>query len=380
MCRGDDDGWLTLKEVEKAVGIHTSIVGGYYALLDANEKARPDTLPLTDVLELMKQGGTGPIRKRKVPPQKADAPDPIRSTKRYDAKHIGATPQFLDRHYAAIESTLGADAKLQKVYRGFTLRDYGGPELVRYLCGDWRCVIGSHTFTETLSAELAKGSELHEAVEKTADRVAAHVIRQIGDKGYTEYMQGESRATQIGVHNKKATAMASYVHSPLDSAQITPTAFGYAFSGFLGIIAKRTVPSTQPLIVLELEQRVPKGHESPEFYIPSHVAPTRVSRAFLGFSNWHDAEAYLVPPQRSEKWFELGIATRDEHGRPSEYTLAPALRKEEGAHTERWSVGEVSWLSSDADGPKAKQLLEQHPELEPTVQAIRAALKARPAH
>lgn len=369
VSRGNDDGWVSLPEVEKAVGLHNSIVGGYYAVLDAAKRDRPASLPLADVLSLMKAGGSGPIRHRKPPRTKKLAPDVVLNPKKYDAKHAGANPRFLGRHLEAIESALGAETKARPVYRGFTLPDYGGPELVRYLHGDWRCVIASHTFTETLRGQLEKGTELHRAIEKTADQIAARVIREITKDGYQAYAAAESCATQIGVANKKATGMASYVDSPLESAQLTPTAFGYATTGYLGVISKRILEPTHPMIVVEVEQKLPKGYEGPEFYIPSHVAPDRILRAFLGFSNWYDVQTYLSPPAEKQEWFELGIVARDAEGRPTEITLSPAKPKRNG-YTERWHVGDVAWRSSEADSPQAKAFLEQHPELRPTVAQI----------
>lgn len=369
VSRGDDDGWLSLQEVEKAVGIHTAIIGGYYAVLDSVGRDRPKSLPLADVLELMKQGGSGPVRHRRRPREKKRPADLILNPPKHDPQHPGAHPRFLDRWYGAIESALGRHTEAKRVSRGFTLPGYGGPELVRYLHGDWRGLIASHTFSQTLRASLAEGLEFHAALEKTASQITRDVIRDITKEGYTAYAGAQSRQTQIGVANKKATAMASYVDSPLEAPQLTPTAFGYAASGLLSLIAHQTLEKTHPMIMLEVEQKVPKDHQGPEFYIPSHVPPERIQRAFLGFSTWHDVRAYLVPPAREERWFELGVVARDDRGRPTEFTLAPAKARESG-YSERWSVGAVAWRSSQPDGPGAAAFLEAHPELGPTVDAI----------
>jgi hypothetical protein len=77
VSRGNEDGWVTVKEVEAAIGIHTSIVGGYYALLKKAQTDRPESLSLTETLALMKVGGQGAIKLR-VPPKEQPAPtDPI---------------------------------------------------------------------------------------------------------------------------------------------------------------------------------------------------------------------------------------------------------------------------------------------------------------
>lgn len=373
--RGNDDGWLSLQEVEKAVGIHNAIIGGYYAVLDSVGRNRPQSLPLSDVLELMKQGGSGPVRRRRRPREKSPPADLILTPPKHDPRHPGASPRFLDAWYHAIESALGERTESRRVSRGFTLPGYGGPELVRYLHGDWRGVIASHTFSQTLRDALAEGLEFHAALERTAGRVARDVIRDITKDGYSAYAGAQSRNTQIGVAHKKATALASYVDSPLQSPQLTPTAFGYAVSGLLGLVSKQTLDRSHPMIMLEVEQKVPKDHQGAEFYVPSHIPPERIQRAFLGFSTWNDVRSYLVPPSKAERWFELGIVGRDAQGRPTEFTLAPA-KVEESGYAERWSVGEVRWRGDEPDDPGARAFLEANPELRPTVEAILALTRS----
>ncbi|MBK6686621.1 MAG: hypothetical protein IPG45_19285 [Deltaproteobacteria bacterium] len=368
VSRGNEDGWVTVKEVEAAIGIHTSIVGGYYALLKKAQTDRPETLSLTETLALMKVGGQGAIKLR-VPPKEQPAPtDPILEAPGYDPRHRSARPRFLDAQRAAIEKALGPN-KPGVVTRGFSLPGYGGPELVRYLYGDWRGVIASHTFSATLRDELQKGAEFHRAIDKTATKIAAQIIRDVEKKGYQTWVGYESCATQIGVANKRSTAMASFVGSPVERPQMMPNAFGYAQTGFLGLIARQVLPATHPLIVLEIDQQIPVAQQGPEHYIPSHVAPEQIRRAFLGFSNWHDVKGYLVPPHEAQRWYTLSIDGRDAEGRPTGINIATAKPKENG-YDQRWSIGEVLWRSDRADPAQTAQVLAKHPELGPTLEVL----------
>lgn len=368
VSRGNDDGWVTVKEVEAAIGLHTSIVGGYYAVLKKVEEERPESLSLTETMALMKAGGQGAIKRRIPPPEQAAPKDPILAAPGYDPRHPGARPRLLDTQLAALEAALGPN-RPGVVTRGFSLPGYGGPELVRYLYGDWRGVIASHTFSETLRAELEKGAEFHRAIDKTATKIAAQVIRDVKKKGYQTWVGHESCATQIGVANKKSTAMASFVGSPVEEAQLMPNAFGYAHTGFLGLIARQVLPATHPLIVLELDQAIPRAQQGPEHYIPSHVAPTQIRRAFLGFSNWHDVQRYLVPPHEAQRWYALLIRGRDAEGRPTGVEIATATPQERG-YDQRWSIGEVLWRSDRADAADTARVLAGHPELGPTLEAL----------
>lgn len=371
VTRGNGDGWVSSKEVEAAGGLHVAILGGYYQLLDRAQAQRPASLSLDQVVALMKQGASGPIKRRGAPHEVEAIVDPILSPTRYDRQHVGAHPRFLDAQWQAIEATLGPKVEHGTVTRGFTLPGYGGPELVRYLYGDWRSVIASHTFSEGLKKRLGQGREFHRALAETANAVAAQVIREIHRRGYEAWANQASRATQIGVADKRATGMASYRGSPADAAQLTPTAIGYAHSGYLGVVGDRVVAKEQPMIALELRQAIPQGWEGPEYYVPSHVPPERIERAFLGFSNWHDVKNYLSAPEEQVRWFALSVDGRDAEGRPTGLTLHRAkVERRNGELDERWIVGEVLYRSSTPDPLAAKALLARWPVLAPTVQAL----------
>jgi hypothetical protein len=274
-------------------------------------------VPVQRLIEAFAAAAVGPVRRRKPPPRDALPPDPIIEARRYDASHAGATPRFLDRQVAAIEAALGPDRTEALVTRGFALPGHGGPQLVRHLYGDWRGVIGSHSFTQALRGRLARGEELHEALARTADAIAAQVVRAFRDDGYAAWATQASRATQIGVAEKRATGMASFLGSASTEGQLTPTALGYAHSGFLGLLRTHVVPADQPMIVLELAAAAPKGWDHAELYLPSHVSPERVARAYLGFSTWHDVHEYLRPPDEQQTWYALDPGARDADGRPA---------------------------------------------------------------
>ena len=76
---------MTVKEVEGAIGLHTSIVAGYYAVLKKAEEDRPESLSLTETLALMKAGGQGAIKLRKPPAEHPTPKDPILAAPGSDA-------------------------------------------------------------------------------------------------------------------------------------------------------------------------------------------------------------------------------------------------------------------------------------------------------
>jgi|CXWL01.1.fsa_nt_gi hypothetical protein len=299
--------------------------------------------------------------------------DAILNPRSYDAKK--ATPLLLKDVEAAIDKSISS--MRAHVYRGFSLPDYGGPELVRYLMGDWRGIIASHTLGSELRAQLKGGLEFHEALSRSANKVAAEVVGAVSKDGYEAFAIAQSRATQIGVHGKKAIGMASYLASPLKKPMLTPTSFGYAQTGFMGLIKNRTLKATHPMIMLEVEQAVPRQYSrrQAEYYIPSHVAPTQVRRFFLGFSNWHNVREQPVQLAEKSTWYEVAISKRNEQGRPTDFKITAAQVKHDDI-MERVTVGKESWSSGHADTPEAEAFAKKHPLLAPTIDEMKRQLGA----
>lgn len=372
---GDDNGWLTPSEVERAVGIHVTITGGYYHLLDEALHRRAEVIPASDVAALMLKGRSGPIKKRVAQPPAPPLPiDPIRKPDRYDPKAFpqACSPALLRDLEQRLERAISIKPGYSPVYRGFSLVEYGGPEMIRYLMGDWRNLIASHAFTKRLQARLESGDEFHAALRETAEDISTEVVDQIRSKGYTQYVIDQSRATQIAIpiRDKNATGMASYPISPLDAPMRVPTSFGYAYTGYLGLIHDRVVDPTQAMIMVEVDQKIPPGFGRSEYHIPSHIPPAGVRRFFLGFSNWYNAHEYLKTPDQKSDWFEFQILARDKEGRPTEFEITP-IEVSYPSGDEFWKRSGASWRSRQADTNTARVFEQRHPILATTLAEIR---------
>lgn len=370
VAKGNGDGWLSPKEVDAAVGIHLSVKGGYQALIAEAARRQATEIPASDVAALMLAGRNGPVKKRIPPRPRAAAPNPIMHATAYDAAK--ASPRFLRDIEQRLERTISEVPGHRPVYRGFTLHDYGGPEMVRYLMGDWRCLIASHTFCQQLAKELEGGDELHVALRRTAEQVSSQIGEQIGTDGYVAWAGAQSVATQIALRNKAATGMAAfpYPQGPLDGAMTTPTSFGYARTSFLGMVRNRVLEATHPMLMIEVDQQFPPGaYALSEYYIPSHVPPERVRSFFLGFSTWHDAHLYELPPQRREQWYHFAILARDDEGRPTEMKITPVKEKPSG-FMESWSEDGPGLLASATGTSEGRAFRERHPLLGPSLDAL----------
>jgi hypothetical protein len=366
--RGNDNGWLTVSEVDRAAGIHFSIRGGYQQLLEEATRRRSRAIPMSDVAALMKLGASGPVKHRKPPVDPPYKRDPIRTPLHFDAS-LSGTPAFLSEYEERIDRAISGGFKT--VYRGFSLDRYGGPEMIRYLFGDWRSLIASHTFTKKMAAQLDAGAEFHAALRSTADEISREVVQEIEAVGCQAYMGDQSRRTQIGIRNKEATGMATYLETPMNGRTLSPSSFGYAKTGFLGLIHERVVAPTQAMIVVEVEQQVPPDFSMVEYYIPSHIPPSRIKKLYLGFSNWHDARLYLSAPPEKSDWFEVDIVARDREGRPTEMTVTPVRGEYFGDRTESWRHCGESWSSS---GTEDAAFTAAHPIIRDTLAQIRESL------
>ena len=374
-ARGNDDGWLTTKEVDNAVGIHLSIIGGYDKLIEEAAKRGATHLPAKDVAALMLAGRDGPVRKRDVKIPKAQ-PDPVLHAENYDPKAFAnaTSPTLLADLETKIDTTIDkAGSAKRPVYRGFALDQYGGPELIRYLKGDWRCMIATHTFTKELTKRLEGGAEFHRALRDTASQIANAVVTDIEKDGYREWTIAQSRATQIGVADKSATGMATYIHSPLDGACRSPTSFGYAKTGYLGLIHDRVLAKDHPMIMIETAQQFPAAKfEGDEYYIASHVPPASIQRFFLGFSTWNDAFLFERPPTDKDTWYQVNVTKRDAEGRPTEFEVTPMKQTAGGVingNGERWA--EAGPTFSTSMNEKAREgWLAKHPLMRATIEAM----------
>ncbi len=367
--RGDDNGWLSPTEVEKAVGLHFSISEGYETLKEEAARRSAATMSILDARTLIATS-SGPLKRKDLPPEKARPLDPIRNAT-IDAKTT--SPLLLREHETAMDDAVAKTKGAINVRRGFSLDDYGGPEIVKYLFGDWRCMVASHTFTLTLKEKLASGAPLATALKETAKEVASTVVGSIKAQGVNEFMNEQSRNTQIGIRDKRATAMASYPSTPIEGRAPQPSSFGYAVTGYLGIIHDRVVKPDHAMVVLDVDQRASKDIKSAEYYIPSHVPPTQVTRFYLGFSSWFEVRLYERPPEQNEEWFAVDIAGRDMDGKPTGFTITELTHREHENRTESWKPTKQSW--STADDPKKTAAFEAaHPILAATIAEMRTQL------
>ena len=368
--KGDGDGWLTKREVHEAVGIHFSIQGGYQALIEVARERQATELPMSDVQKFMAKGASGPVRHMVMPPQRQVAPDPIRAAA---ASTVPTGPKLLDAEEARLDQAFGADAITVPVSRGFAMEGYGGPELIRYMMGDWRNVIASHDFSAGVCAELEGGAPVQDAIKSTATSLAKQIESEIGAEGVKEYMQKNSRATQIGIHGKKATALAAWPDDRIDKPADMPNSpFCYARTGYLGVIHKRVLPADQAMIALEVDQQRPADFALGEYYIPSHVPPTKIRRFFLGFSNWHNAHEFVSPPERKEQWYRFDILERDEDGRPTDLKVTP-ITSHQANRMESWTDDGASWVAS-AGASKDDGFVSEHPMIATTIAEIRQSV------
>lgn len=298
--------------------------------------------------------------------------DPILIPRKYDARQ--ASPRLLEGIETSLSHRIGG--KATPVYRGFSLPDYGGPELVRYLMGDWRGVIASHTFSSHLRRELTGGQEFHVALKRAARQVGDSVLAELARGGYESFAFAQSRRTQIGVADKSATAMSSYRYTSLDKPMLTPTSFGYATSGYYRLVNKRTLAPTHPKIMVDVVMPIPSGYKDAEYLIPSHVPPTKIRRFFLGFSNYHDVREHAVRVEEKTSWYGVDVGRRGRDGRPIEFTVRPVeVTVNDWSLMERARYGKQRWTSLHPDSPEARVFAEQHPLLAPTLAEIRQQLE-----
>lgn len=66
-------------------------------------------------------------------------------------------PYLLKSQEAKLEKILGPNIQDLIARRGLTLENYYGPDLVRFMFGDWSKAIGSHEFTRKLHQKMSNG-------------------------------------------------------------------------------------------------------------------------------------------------------------------------------------------------------------------------------
>lgn len=131
------------------------------------------------------------------------------------------------------------------------------------------------------------------------------------------------------------------------------------------------------MIVLELEQPMPRAWEGAEYYVPSHVSPERVQRAYVGFSSWHDVHDYLQPAEETQRWYALEPGARDAQGRPTTLTIRTVDVVRDDELEERWALGPVIYRSPEADAATHARVRAEHPLLAPTLDAALAQAQAQ---
>lgn len=335
------------------------------ALVDPNAVlAAPRTTSHTDLVRPALQTGVRSVRRSRS--RTASAPRQL------------ATPLLLQDVERANEALMSPKTKHRPVYRGFAFENYGGREVVRYLFGDWKHMIASHTFSKTVAAEQKKGRSFYDALTRTARKISQTVTQEVQRDGLLEYMQAQSRGTWLGIKpaDKQATAMASYPGNPFRGQIMTPSPFSYAATGYNGIVGHKVVKQTDAMIVVEVDQRVPSVKIA-EPQIISHVPPTKISRVFLGYSNWHDVSRHDTPPEQVEHWFALEVLGRDKVGRPLDIRVKPMNRTRHGDIFESWKLDrKEQWQASKADTSAAKAFAAKYPRLATTLREASAQVEA----
>ena len=358
-------GWLTTQAYDKTQ-VHYTLMGGYQRILQALKEQPNGRLTLEAAQSLMAQGAQGPFKLRAPPVEPPLPTDIVRAPKRYDASK--ASPKFLESvEHALSQATAGPEVR---AFRGFMLPNYGGPELVRYLRGDFRQVIASRAFTSELRARLNEGGEFHDALAQTATHIKDQAVAEISRDGFEAFSGRSSQKTTLGTtekYNHDALGLAHWLDTPLTPGERNePGAFGYAA---LSLTGERTLPPTHPMIVIDVRHSAPERLRSKEFHVPSHVPPTQIERFFLGFSNWNDAHQYIMPPRREDHWYQASIIKRDVQGRPSEMAIRPVHIDKSDGYEVLKEDNDV-WSTLDAKSDAAKGFLKKHPLLQPTIDEI----------
>lgn len=293
-------------------------------------------------------------------------------------------PLFLRDLERANNRALPRGSKVQRVFRGFAMEDYGAKEVVGYLFGEWRHALTSHTFSKKLKARLAENTPFSSALRKTAREVSREAREEIRREGYLKldergalasgYLVNQSRATWWGfaTDKKQATGMAADPRPLLDGRAWGPfTAFGYAATAYSSIVSQKVVMPWTAKLVVEAKQAVPAG-VTDEVHMISHVAPTQIERVFVGHSNWYDVRMHHLPPNEKTKWYALTINQRDALGRPSDVSIS------ETRVGGRVQLGPELWNSRKAAPESDQRLCEAHPAIAPALRELRKQLALAP--
>jgi hypothetical protein len=370
---GDDDGWLSSGEVINAHGLHADVVNGYRAIGDHATNAAGkglDRIAVRDVVRLMRANTSAPDAGRLAPARGSRAArviDPILT-----AASAVCDPRALQLHEQRLARSIAPDGATTVATRGFSLRGYGGPELIRYLRGDWRSIIASHTFTASLRTALEQGQPFEAALLGTAERIADDIATDIEARGYKDWARTQSRATQIGIPDKKAVGMAAYFDAPHDAANMTPTSFSFARSGYHSVVHEAVVAPEHPMIMLEVRQPFRAGgYGMGEYYIPSHVPPTQIEAFSLGFSSWFNVLAHEgTPPKSLEQWFRFTVDERDASGAALTFTITPIVDSVSPDMQETWRAAGPSWSTKGKSTAQLRAFGAQFPSLAPTLAEI----------
>lgn len=288
-------------------------------------------------------------------------------------------PNLLKSEETKLQTKLGSETQDLIARRGLTLPNYYGPDLVRFIFGDWSKAIGSHDFTRKLYQKISLNIPPHQAAQEAGQEILLDIEKQISELGYRDYAILQSRNTYLGIkiEEKKANGMSSYTTLG-DASEVnkTPSPFGYARTAYTSLVNRKNMQIDQPMIVLDVNVKAPLNHVMKgEYIIPSHISPTDVHRFYLGFSNWHNIKDYAIPPEMIEKWYVFEIITRDKSGKPKAIVGREIFREEVEDRQERWKQGSLKWDSRQVNTEKSLTFEAQNPLLEKTLKEIKALLQ-----
>lgn len=295
----------------------------------------------------------------------------------FSSARAEAGPRLLSSIESKLASIAGPGATEIIVQRGLTLPHYKGEHLLQFLFGNWDYAIASHDFSKSYQVMKQQGLSSDQAAVQTAQKIQAEISNSIEGRGYSEYTISQSRATFLGykVEEKVANGM-SAAPAPTDNSKgaITPTPFGYAFSGYSSIVNRKTISPDNPMLVLEVRQKVPAEYrDEGEVIIPSHIPPTKVETFYLGFSNWYNVHEVDVPPQPTEQWFKFQIKKRDKSGRPALIKVTKMTQVIESVF-ESWIEQPETWRSDSLNSKRNNDFERENPLLLSTLSELKKLL------
>jgi hypothetical protein len=295
----------------------------------------------------------------------------------FSSPRTEAGPRLLSTIESKLASVAGPEATEIVVRRGLTLPNYKGEHLLQFLFGNWNYTIASHDFSKSYQAKRKQGLSSEQAAAQTAQQIYSEISAAVASHGYAAYTISQSRATFLGykVEEKVANGM-SAAPAPADMSKtaMTPTPFGYAFSGYSSIVSRKTLSPDSPMLVLDVRQKVPAEYKREgEIIIPSHIPPTKVETFYLGFSNWYNVREVDVPPQPTEQWFRFQIKKRDKSGRPAQIEVTKMTQVIDSIF-ESWIEQPEKWRTDSLNSKRNSDFERENPLLQSTLSELKALL------